>query len=183
MTQYFKQQMMGYDKEMVDHYIAELKQKNQALKQQMHALEDQLEKSQAEEQLVKDTLIEAQKSATAIKEQAKRDGLSIYNKHVNEAKELKQSAVDQMEQMVRNGAQLKASMLEMQKYLVDIIVGYQNYVESIDFDAYFSKDQFKSLHPSQEHPTNTEAPQVDTTDQPQSEAKPKPKRYVVNFPS
>lgn len=175
---HFKTQMRGYDKESVDAYIKELKLKNNRLRTQVNQLEQDLTQARADEDLVKSTLLEAQKTAEKIKEQAKRDGLVIYNQYVNDAKQIKADATEQVDQLTQTGEQMKTAMIEMKQYIKEVITGYQNYVDAIDVEQYFP-EQTDNQTVNRRHKTS---PTSDITVQAQVDSS-APKRYVVNFPS
>lgn len=134
MSPTFHTQMRGYDKVEVQTYIEKLKARNDELQQTNQKLMKENERLRTEEDLLRATLIDAQKTAEHIREQAKRDGVAIYNQHINEAKQVQTEMTTQINYLTNHSERMKQSMLDMKKYLLEVIKGYENYIENIDLD-------------------------------------------------
>ncbi|QTJ34770.1 hypothetical protein B8A39_03135 [Dolosigranulum pigrum] len=128
----FHTQMRGYDKVEVQTYIEKLKDQNNQLEQNNQKLLQENERLKQEENLLKETLIDAKKTAEHIREQAKRDGVTIYNQRVNEAKQVEIEMTAQINYLINHSERMKQSMVDMKKYLLEVIKGYENYIESVD---------------------------------------------------
>lgn len=137
LTQQFGVKVKGYDKDEVKNFLVQVAetleneiQENEKLKKKLEKTGENLLKFEKREDILRDTLVSAQKFSAEIKNNSKKESELIIKEAEMKAEEIMKSAIDRQKDLKEEIRSLKFKRREIENDLVNMLNSLKELIES-----------------------------------------------------
>ena len=152
LTQQFGSKVKGYDKDEVKNFLIQVVetleneiQEKEKLRKNLEKVREKLEKFEKREEILRDTLVSAQKFSTEIKTNSQKESELIIREAEMKGEEIVKSAIDRQKDLKEEIRSLKFKRREIETDLVNMLNSLKELIESYQKeDVEFDKVEYLS---------------------------------------
>ena len=137
LTQQFGVKVKGYDRDEVKNFLVQVAetleneiQENEKLKKKLEKVSENLLKFEKREDILRDTLVSAQKFSAEIKNNSQKESELIIKEAEMKAEEIMKSAIDRQKDLKEEIRSLKFKRREIETDLVNMLNSLKELIES-----------------------------------------------------
>jgi cell division initiation protein len=150
LTQQFGVKVKGFDKEEVKNFMVQVAetleneiQEKESLKKKMEHANEKLAKFEKREEILRDTLVSAQKFSTEIKSNAQKESELIIKEAEMKAEDIIKNAIDRQKDLKEEIRSLKFKRREIESDLVNMLNSLKELIKSYQKeDEQFEKVEY-----------------------------------------
>ena len=145
-TDNLKMSLFGYNKQAVAATLAQKDGEIQALKDQVAAIQVQLDQYIEMEQALKDGIVDARMTGNKIVTESTEEADRIIKRTNEQVTQFKEDFSANSHDLMDTGLEVRTYMKQMKDDILAILADYQARLEATDFDSLYPEDQVKRFN-------------------------------------
>ncbi len=145
-TDNLKMSLFGYNKQAVAATLAQKDGEIQALKDQVAAIQVQLDQYIEMEQALKDGIVDARMTGNKIVTESTEEADRIIKRTNEQVTQFKEDFSAHSHDLMDTGLEVRTYMKQMKDDILAILADYQARLEATDFDSLYPEDQVKRFN-------------------------------------